>query len=266
KNTQADVFFVTGADILYQLKSKGLLGVLPEKSLSRVPQNLADSDKTWVAFSKRARVIVYDKNKNPNPGVSSYENLVSGPQKIAIRSSSNSYNRMLLASIIHANGEDAARQWIRDLVAHMARPPQGNDRSQAKAVAAGLADYAVMNTYYLGLMLRSEDAEEKKVGETLAIIFPNQDSRGAHVNISGLAISKYSKNQANAQALIEFLLSDASQKQVTDKNFEYPAVTSVKPNELVASWGTFVEDSGDLNEISALVPLAGKIADEEGWK
>ncbi|WGK68668.1 extracellular solute-binding protein [Candidatus Haliotispira prima] len=266
KNTQADVFFVTGADVLYQLKVKGILGQLPGNITSLVPENLSDPDGTWVAASKRARVIVYDKNKNPTPLVTDYENLVQGEHKVVIRSSGNSYNRMLLASIIHANGEAGARQWVRDLVSHMARPPQGNDRSQAKAVVAGIADYAVMNTYYLGLMLRSQDPKEVMVGESLGIIFPNQTSRGTHVNISGLAISKYAGNRSNAIALIEFLLSKESQQRITDENFEYPANASVKPNKLVASWGEFREDTGDLNRIAAQVTLTAKIADEEGWQ
>ncbi len=267
ENTQADVFFVTGADILAQLKKNKSLQAIASSALGRVPKALRDPNKTWVAISKRARVIVYDKTKTATPAVTSYEDLVKGAHNIAIRSSSNSYNRMLLASIIYHNGETAARQWVRDLVAHMARPPQGNDRAQAKAVAAGIANYGVMNTYYVGLMRRSSSADEKKVGDALGIIFPNQDGRGTHVNVAGVGLSKYSKNKKNAIKLIEFLLSDYAQEKIAQENFEYPAVTSVSAHEEVQSWGSFKEDAtSDLNKIGVLVPLAAKIADEEGWK
>ncbi len=267
ENTDADVFFVTGAGILAQLKNNGSLQAISSSAIKKVPKAFRDSDKTWVAFSKRARVIVYNKMKNPNPSVTSYEDLVTGKNKIAIRSSSNSYNRMLLASIIYHNGEVMARKWVYDLVAHMARAPQGNDRAQAKAVVAGIADYAVMNTYYVGLMQRSSKADEKKVGDSLGIIFPNQKGRGTHVNIAGLGLSKYSKNKKNAIKLIEFLLSDYAQKKITSENYEYPAVSSVSADELVQSWGTFVEDlPEDMNKVGMLVPLAAKVADEEGWK
>ena len=264
ENTQADIFYATGADVLYQLKSEGLLGTIPQSVLKLVPEHLADSDGNWVAVSKRARVIVYDKTRMPAPNVSSYEDLVQSGKKIAIRTSANSYNRMLLASIIEANGEAGARQWVRDLVSNLARPPQGNDRSQAKAVVAGLADYAIVNSYYIGLMLRNP--EEAKVGESLGIIHPNQDGRGTHVNISGVGISKYSKNRDNAVALIEFMLAEATQKRLVNENSEYPANASIPLNELLSSWGSFVEDSGDLNQVASNVPLAAKIADEEGWQ
>ena len=264
ENTQADIFYVTGADILYQLKSQNLLGEIPQRLLQLVPEHLADANGNWIAVSKRARVIVYDKTRLPAPGVSSYEELVQSGKKIAIRTSANSYNRMLLASIIEANGEDGARQWVRDLVRNLARPPQGNDRSQAKAVVAGLADYAIVNSYYVGLMLRNP--EEAKVAESLGMIFPNQGGRGTHVNISGVGISKYAKNRDNALALIEFMLAKETQKRLVDENSEYPANASIPLNPLLSSWGDFAEDSGDLNQIASHVPLAAKIADEEGWQ
>ena len=263
ENTQADIFYATGAEVLYQLKIEGLLGTIPQRLLKLVPEHLADSDGNWVAISKRARVIVYDKTRMPAPDVSSYEDLVQSGKKIAIRTSANSYNRMLLASIIEANGEAGARQWVRDLVGNLARPPQGNDRSQAKAVVAGLADYAIVNSYYIGLMLRNP--KEAKVAESLGIIHPNQDGRGTHINISGVGISKYSKNRDNAIALIEFMLAKATQERLVNENSEYPANASIPLNELLSSWGSFVEASSDLNQIASYVPLAAKIADEEGW-
>ncbi len=265
-NTQADIFFFVGANIFYRLKQLDSLDNLPDSIFKLVRENSSDPDKKWVAFSKRARVIVYDKNKNPNPTVTSYEDLVQGEQTVAIRSSSNYYNRMLLASIIHANGEQVARQWTRDLVAHMARPPQGNDRAQAIAVVEGIADYGVMNTYYIGLMLRNEDPKQVEAGKAIGVIFPNQNSRGTHVAVSGLAVSKYSKNKKNALALINFLLSETAQKIITNENFEYPVARNVEPNGLLLSWGTFKEDMSKTDKISAQEPLAAKIADEEGWK
>ena len=265
-NTQADMFFFVGANTFYKLKQIGSLDILPDNILGKVKHNSSDPDKMWVAFSKRARVIVYDKNKNPNPTVTSYEDLVSGQHKVAIRSSSNYYNRMLLASIIYANGEEAARQWTRDLVASMARPPQGNDRAQAIAVVEGIADYGIMNTYYIGLMMENEDPKQRQASKSIGVIFPNQDSRGAHVAISGLGISKYSKNKENALKLVNFLLSETAQRIITDRNFEYPVARNVTANNLLLSWGDFKEDMSNTDKISAQEPLAAKIADEEGWK
>lgn len=265
-NTQADMFFVVGADTLAQLKGNGSLQPMNASLLKNVPAFSRDKDRTWTGVSKRARVIVYDKTKNPKPTVTSYEDLVTSGARIAVRSSENSYNRMLLASIIYNDGENGARTWVKNLVKSLARPPQGNDRVQGKAVVEGLADYAIMNTYYLGLMQRSTDASERDAAKKLGIIFPNQDSRGAHVNVAGVGVSAYAKNKDNAEALIAFLLSKEVQTMFTQENYEYPIDPSVPTNPVVAAWGKFKEDQGDLNAMGLLVPAASKLADQEGWK
>ena len=266
ERTQADLFFVVGAEILAELKRSDVLQSIPSDVTSAVPQGFRDIDNQWVAISKRARVIVYDKTKT-NPTVNSYEDLVQGPHSVLIRSSSNSYNRMLVASILYANGEQATRQWVRDLVANLARPPQGNDRAQAKALVSGIGDYAVMNSYYIGLMLRSDDSNEKEVGEKLGIIFPNQDTRGTHVNVTGIGLSKYAQNKDNAIKLIQFFLSKAVQEKIVQENFEYPILPSISLPAIMESWGTFKEDvPKNFNDIGVLVPLVAQISDEEGWQ
>ena len=80
-------------------------------------------------------------------------------------SSSSLYNQSLLASFIRLDGEEKAKVWADGIVKNFAREPNGNDRDQAKAIVAGEGDVAIMNTYYVGLMLNSDDAEEAKVGE-----------------------------------------------------------------------------------------------------
>ena len=80
----------------------------------------------------------------------------------------------------------------------MARPPQGGDREQIKGVASGLADVAVTNTYYLGMLLNSKDPAEREAARKVTAIFPNQDGRGAHFNVGAIGVLKSSKNVENA--------------------------------------------------------------------
>ncbi len=267
KNSEADLVFIVDIGHLTLLKKKKLLQKIPASATKNIPSNLQDPDREWVSVSTRSRIIVYDKTRIKNPTVTSYEDIVESPVSIAIRSSSNSYNQALLASIIYNNGEEKARKWVQNLVKHLARPPQGNDRSQAKAVVAGLADYAIMNMYYIGLLINSNDPKEKIVGEKLGIIFPNQNKKGTHINISGIGLLRNAPNKKEAIQLITFLLSKEAQKKITNMNFEYPASSEVSPTALLKNWGKFISDiPDDLNKIGELIPLAAKIADEEGWK
>ena len=148
----------------------------------------------------------------------------------------------------------------------MAREPKGGDRDQAKAVVAGEGDVAVMNTYYLGKLINSEDPEEVKVGEQLGVVFPNQDSTGAHVNISGIGMTASSSNTEQAQAFMEFMTKEEAQKQFAEANYEYPVNPNVEPSELLQSWGEFEAQDINLSQLGENNDAAIKIMNEVGWK
>jgi len=203
----ADVLITVDAGRLTRAKEKGLLQSINSETLEGIiPTHLMDNDKQWFAMTKRARVIVYAKDRVQPSELSTYEALAEDQwqDKVLIRSSSNIYNQSLMASIIANNGEEAAREWAAAMVNNMARAPKGNDRDQVKAVVAGEGDVAVVNTYYIGKLLNSKDAEEVKAGESVGIFFPNQDGRGTHINISGAGVAKHSPNKENAIKFIEF--------------------------------------------------------------
>src|SRR5699024_6949070 len=165
--------------------------------------------------------------------------------KVLIRSSENIYNQSLLASMIALDGEEKATEWAKGIVQNMARDPKGGDTDQAIAVAAGDGDLAVMNSYYMGRMLNAEDSEIDKAAEELGVIFPNQETTGTHVNISGIGLTASSKNKENAIKFMEFLTTEKAQKEFSASNFEYPVHPDVEPSELLQSWGEFKEQ--DLN-------------------
>ncbi|KHE67234.1 Fe(3+) ABC transporter substrate-binding protein, partial [Halobacillus sp. BBL2006] len=254
---------------LHRAKSQDLLQKVDSAVLdANVPEKLRDEEGQWFGLTKRARIIAYHKERVNPEDIQTYMDLTKDEfkDKVLIRSSSNIYNQSLLASMIALEGEETAKEWAQGIVDNMAREPKGGDRDQAKAVVAGEGDVAVMNTYYLGKLLNSEDPEEVKVGEQLGVIFPNQDTTGTHVNISGAGVAASSKNKEQAQKLIEFLTTEDAQKQFAEANYEYPVNPNVEPSELLKSWGEFKEQDINLSELGENNDQAVKIMNEVGWK
>jgi len=269
KNSPADILITSDAGRLYLAQEKGLLQTINSKILNEaVPENLRQKNGYWFALTKRARVIVYNKDKVNPSELSTYEDLTS-PKfkgKVLIRKASNIYNQSLLASMIAHDGEKNAKAWAKGMVNNFARTPKGSDRDQMKAVAANVGDVAVVNTYYVGKLLNSKKTSEVKVGEKMGVFFPNQNDRGTHINISGAGVAKYSKNKENAVKLLEFLVSPKAQGMFAEANYEYPVNKNVKPSALLESWGTFREDTLDLEELGKNNAKAVKIFNEVNWK
>lgn len=269
ESTEADVFITADAGNLHVAKEDDLLQSIESDTLmENIPEKLRDPDNQWFGMTKRARVIVYNKETVDPSELSTYEALTEPEweERVAIRSSSNMYNISLLSSFIELNGEEEAEQWAEGIVNNLSREPQGGDRDQAKAIVAGEGDVAIMNTYYIGGMLDSEDAEEQKVAESVGVFFPNQDSTGTHINISGAGVTKHSKNTDNATKFIEFLSSDVAQESFAAANNEYPANPDVEWTELLKSWGEFKEQDIDLSVLGENQQEAIKMFDRVGWK
>jgi iron(III) transport system substrate-binding protein len=267
--TEADLFYTADAGRLHWAKERDLLQNVESEVLSaNIPENYRDVDNQWFGITKRARVIVYAKDRVKPEDLSTYQ-VLTEPEwkgKVLIRSSENVYNQSLVASFISMYGEDEAKKWAQGIVDNMARNPQGGDRDQAKAVVAGEGDVAVMNTYYYGQLLNSEDPEEVKVAEQLGVFFPNQETDGTHVNVSGLGVTKHAKNKENAIKFIEFLSSEEAQGAFSEANYEFPVNPAVEPSELLASWGEFKEQDINMSELGKYNSDALKLMNEVGWK
>ncbi|MGM8213643.1 Fe(3+) ABC transporter substrate-binding protein [Virgibacillus sp. W0430] len=267
--SEADLFITADAGRLHRAKSKDLLQSVDSDILAEnIPEKYRDDDNTWFGLTKRARIIAYDKDRVRPEDIQSYEDLTKEAfkGKVLIRSSENVYNQSLVASFIVENGEEEAKKWAQGIVNNMAREPKGGDRDQAIAIVAGEGDVAVMNTYYLGLMLNSEEEEQVKAAEQLGVIFPNQDTTGTHVNISGIGLTASSKNKDNAIKFMEFLTTEDAQKLFSGANYEYPVNPSVEPADLLKSWGEFKEQDVELTELGENNEQAIKIMNEVGWK
>lgn len=267
-NSPADLLITVDAGRLNRATAKGLLQPAPSEFLNGlVPVQYRSPEGYWYGMTVRARIIAYSKDRVDPAEIKNYEDLADPKWKgrLLVRSSDNVYNQSLISSLVAANGEEQTMAWATGLVSNLAREPKGGDRDQIKAIAAKEGDVTIVNTYYVGQLLNSEQEEERKVGEAVGIIFPNQDNRGTHVNISGFGIAKYAKNKENAEKLAEFLLSESVQEKLTQANFEYPINPNVEMADLLQSWGDFEKDTLNLSLLSEYHTEALRIADQAGW-
>ncbi len=269
RNTPADILLTVDAGNLYAAKNAGLLQPLDSAALTAVvPENLRDPENYWYALSARSRIIVHSKERVKASELSSYEDLADPKWKgrLCIRSSGNIYNQSLLASLIAHHGVAKAESWAKGMVANMATSPKGNDRAQVKLVAAGVCDIAVINTYYMGVMLH-KDADQKKAASQVSVFFPNQQERGAHINISGAGLIKGAKHKENAVKLLEFLVSDSAQEWYAQANYEYPVKAGIPVSPIVDSWGyPFKQDNLNVGELGKHNAEAVRVFDRAGWK
>lgn len=268
-NSPADVVLTADVGNLNDMVEAGVLQPVSSEVLERsIPAQYRDPDGLWYGLTMRARVILASRERVGNDMVTTYEDLADPKLKglVCTRSGKNVYMVSLIASVIAHEGEEKAEKWLRGVKDNLARKPQGNDRAQAKAVFEGVCDVAVANTYYMGKMATNEEKPEQKAwAEAVRIVFPDQQDRGTHVNISGAAVTKSAKNLDNAMKLLEFLSENNAQKLYAEQNFEYPVKPGVAIDPLVASWGSFKADTIDLSKVAKHRAAASKLVDRVGY-
>ncbi len=267
--TPADLLITVDAGRLHRAKTRNLLQPVRSDVLeANVPEHLRDRDGEWWGMARRARVIVYHKDRVTPADLSTYEAL-AGPEwkgRVLVRSSSNVYNQSLLASIIAHSGSEAAALWAAGIVANMARDPAGGDTDQIKAVAAGAGAVAIANTYYLAQLAASDDAENRRIADMVGVFFPNQNDRGVHINVSGAGVTRHAKNPEAAIRLVEFLTSDEAQRLFAEGNQEYPVKAGVPWSATLQSWGDFRADTLSLTALGEGNDEAVRVFDSVGWK
>lgn len=269
KNSPADLLITTDVGRLYRAQQAGVLQQIDSQKLNtNIAASYREKNGYWFGLSLRSRVIVYAKDRVKSDALTSYEDLADKKwqKKICIRSSGNIYNQSLVASLIVHHGEEKTENLLKGIVANFARSPQGGDRDQIKAVAAGQCDLAVVNTYYLGAMMLSSDQNEKKAAQAVGLLWPNQQDRGAHFNISGAGVTKASPNKANAIKLLEFLSSEKAQQWYAKVNNEYPVNPQAGTSDLLKLLGEFKPDTVAVEKLGELNAKALMLMDKAGWK
>ncbi len=269
RNSPADILLTVDVARLIRGKDSGLFQQIDSDVLDKaIPEYYRDADKQWFGLSLRSRVIVYAPDRVKVSELSSYADLANKKWKdrICVRSSSNVYNQSLVAAMIANEGLEKTEDWAAGLVKNFARKPKGGDRDQIKAVAAGVCDIALVNTYYLAGMLASNQEGEVDAAKKIKLFWPDQAGRGAHMNISGAGILKPSKHKKVAIQLLEFLVSDYAQHWYAETNHEYSINPAIDSSSILKSWGNFKADNLNLSLLGKYNKDSVLLMDRVGWK
>lgn len=266
----ADIFMTVDAGRLWRADQEGVFAPVSSSILEeRIPESLRHPEGHWFGISKRARVLMYNKDLVDPADLSTYEALADPRWRgqILTRSSSNIYSQSLTASMISVHGADETERWAAGLVENFARQPEGNDRAQIEAAASGLGSIAIANTYYLPRYAKDSDPAKQDIFKKIGVFFPNQgeDERGTHVNISGAGLVKSAPNRENAIKFLEYLASDSAQAFFAQGNNEYPVVEGIPIDPIVGEFGTFKADTLNVNLLGENQADAVRIMDRVGW-
>lgn len=269
ENTPADLFLTVDAGNLHRAAQAGVFQPMQSPTAEQaVPREWHGQDSLWLGLSLRARPIFYAPDRVDPEQLSGYADVAdpAWKNKVCIRSSDNIYNQSLTAALIEHWGEEKTEEWAEGLVANLAKPPVGGDRDQIKAVADGVCDIAIANTYYLGVMEASDDAAQREAAGKVKIFWPEQDGNGTHVNVSGVGLTKHAKNAENARRLVEFLLSPEAQHWYAEANNEYPIRRGVDWSERLMGWGEFKMDELPMSYLGENNAAAVRLMNRAGWR
>ncbi|MDW7745710.1 Fe(3+) ABC transporter substrate-binding protein [Halomonas sp.] len=265
----ADVMITVDAGRLWRGEQEQIFASVESEVLDeRLPEYMRHPEGKWFGFSQRVRAIFIDPTEVDADEITSYEDLAD-PKfagQVCIRSSNNIYNQSLLASLIAHHGEEEAEAWAKGVVDNFARDPEGGDTDQIRGVASGECNIALANHYYYVRLVNSDQEADREAAEKVEIVFPNQDGRGAHVNVGGAGMVKGAPNEENAVRFLEFLASDEAQELFASGNYEFPAVESVETDGVIASWGDFKKDDLNVSVLGENNPEAIRIFDRVGWR
>lgn len=273
-SSPADVLLLVDAARLARAAAEGFFSPIESQALqSRIPENLRSAREpgghAWWGFSRRARIIVVNRQRYGERPPQSYADLADPRYKGAVctRSAAHPYMLSLIAAQIEHQGEAAAERWARAVVSNFGRPPRGGDTDQIKATASGECGVALTNTYYLARLMRSARAEDQEVVRKVGFVWPDQKGKGTHINITGGGMVRFSRNRPAAIAFLEFMASDEAQRMLADGNNEWPTVPGVVvSNPALDAMGSFVDDKLPIATIGARQTDAARLIDKVGWR
>lgn len=269
RNSPADVLITVDVANLVAAKRAEVLHPIHSAVLEEniIPQ-YRDAEGYWYGLSTRSRIIYFDPERVDPGKITTYESLADPDlgQVVCVRTSSNVYNISLVASLIAHHGPEQTEDWVRGFVANFARAPQDNDTAQIRAVAAGECAVGIANSYYFARLLASDDPADQDVTNRVHVMWPNQDGRGAHMNVSGAAVTRSAQNVAEATKLIEFLSGEHAQEIYARVNNEFPVNPHVEPSGPVVQMGTFKADDMELSTIEKHTVEAVRVMDRGGWR
>ena len=263
ENTPVDILITVDAGNLWHAAKQGILQPVDSNVLmTNIPYHLRDPDNKWFGLSVRARTMVYSTERVKPDELTTYEDLARPEWKgrLVLRTSKKVYNQSLVAMLIREHGEQQTADIIQGWVRNLAAPPFSNDTKVMQAIIAGQGDVGIVNSYYFGRLLKTEPTLP------IAIYWPNQSTKGVHVNVSGAGIVTFSQNKPDAVAFLEWLSTENAQQVFANVNLEYPVNPDVPVSPMVASWGTFQQNQINLNNAGENQAAAIRLMDRVGYK
>ena len=269
KRGPCDVLITADAGRLWQASNRGLLQPVESQVLmENVPAHLRDPEGHWFGLTQRARIVAYHKGRVGTEDLARWEDLTHPRWKgrILVRSSENVYNQSLLAAMVAHNGPEAAQAWASGIVANMARPPKGGDTDQLLALAEGIGDVAIVNSYYVGKVMAGSDPAQAKARSVIGVAFPSLGGHGVHINISGGGVARHAPDREAAIALLEFLSGSEAQRIFAEGNHEYPVKHDVDRSSILTAFGTFPPDTLNMAMLGRHNATALKVLEAAGWR
>lgn len=269
RRSPCDVLMTADAGRLGQATARGLLQPVESAVLkANIPAWLRDPQDHWFGLTMRARVLAYHTNRVDPATVRTWSDLSDARWKgrILVRSSENVYNQSLVAAMIAHDGTVNAQAWATSIVGNMARRPQGGDTDQLLAVAEGIGDVAIVNSYYIGKVMSSDEPQHQAAKASLGVVFPTMGAHGVHVNVSGAGVARFAPDRDAAIQLLEFLSGKEAQKQFAEGNHEYPVMPGIAWSSTLANFGTFMPDTLAMSALGKHNAEAIKVFDAAGWR
>jgi len=263
KKTKADLLITVDAGNLWYAGKEGILAPVKSKFLeTNIPPYLRDPGGLWFGLSVRARTIAYNTKKVKPEDLKDYESLAesSWKKRLCLRTSKKVYNQSLVAMLIAEHGEKRTSEIVKGWVDNLATSVFSSDTKVLEAVAAGQCDLGVVNTYYFGRLKR------KRPDIPVKLYWPNQNSSGVHINVSGAGIPVYAPDPAKSLKLLEWLSGTSAQDLIANLNMEYPANKDIPVAPEVAAWGRFKESQMNLSKAGELQGAAVRLMDRVGYQ
>ena len=219
------------------------------KSERGVPTpGFTSTDASWVGVTGRARVVVYDGEQYTEDELpDTIEGYVDGgfDGTLAVAPTNASFQSAITAHRVLL-GEDAAEQWLSDLVATDPEIFEGNTPILT-AVNDGAVDAGLINHYYWFRLASEVGADNMRA----QLKFLPGDPGGI-VNVTGAAILKNAADDADARAFVEYLVSEEAQQYFVEETFEYPLLPGVDAPEGLPAIDTLVNPGLDLSDLDSV--------------
>lgn len=250
ESSPADVFISQDAGALGAIANVDRFENVAQAQLDKVPAEFRSDEGEWVGVSGRARVIAYNPTKVTEAQVPKSVNEVVQPQwrgRVGYAPTNASFQSFVTAMRL-TQGEAATRTWLEALKANDARTYTNNVLA-LEGVDRGEVDIALVNHYYL-YEKQAERGGPQNINARNAFI--GNGDPGALVNVAGVGIMRGTESRADADRLVEFLLSERAQTYFRDETFEYPLTGGISQAEGVPPLASLGAPKIDLSDLASL--------------